>query len=361
MSSGEVTQVTVLVVTLVLAVGLYPAVRVARRRRLPKPVPVTGAAEPSRPRAGVVVNYSKIERDDQRPGRVTARMTELGWAPPLWLPTTADDPGSSQAKAALAAGCDVVLSFGGDGTARLVAEQLLNTGVPLGLLPAGTGNLLARNLRVPPSDLDQALRIALGHRQRTVDVGRAEIDVSGEDESPQRQTFLVMAGLGFDAEVMASVNPQLKQRVGWWAYVVTAMRVLNGRRTRVRVALDGEPPIAVRVRSIIVGNCGELTVGVRLLPEAQVDDGWLDVVAVGPRGIVGWAAVVGTVLSRRRRDGTTGRATTVRHFRCRKIEIRAERPLYVQLDGDPAGSARVLRAWVEPAALQVKSPPGQGP
>jgi diacylglycerol kinase family enzyme len=363
MLDGATAQITVLAVTLVLAVGLYPAVRVARRRRAPARRAHGEAAargETSRPRAGIVVNHSKVDTDDQRLAQVAKAMADLGWDPPLWYATTIEDPGPGQTKAALAAGCDAVLAFGGDGTARMVADQLLHTGVPLGLLPAGTGNLLARNLRISTASLDQALVAAVSGEGRTVDVGRAEVDVSGEDEALTRQTFLVMAGLGFDAEVMATVNPQLKQRVGWWAYVLSGVRVLRGRRTKVRLALDGEPPVSVRVRSVVVGNCGELTGGIRLLPEAQMDDGWLDVVVVSPRGMVGWAGVVGTVLTHRSQARGVRRSTTVQHFRCRRVEVRAERPLFVQLDGDPAGSARVLRAWVDPRALVVNAPPRAG-
>jgi diacylglycerol kinase family enzyme len=101
---------------------------------------------------------------------------------------------------------------------------------------------------------------------------------------------------------------------------------------------------------VIVGNCGELTGGVRLMPDAQVDDGWLDVVVVAPRGVAGWAAVTGTVLMRSRLGHPV-----VEHFRCRRIEVRAEQPLHVQLDGDPVGEARVLGTRVDPSALVIRT------
>jgi predicted polyphosphate/ATP-dependent NAD kinase len=183
MPDGAAVQVTVLTVTLLLAVGLYPAVRVARRRRNPARrqahEEAAGRTSSSRPRAAIVVNHSKVDTDDERLAQVARTMAELGWDPPVWYATSVEDPGAGQTKAALAAGCDAVLAFGGDGTARMVADQLLHTGVPLGLLPAGTGNLLARNLRISPASLDQALLVAVSGQPRTVDVGRAEVDVSG--------------------------------------------------------------------------------------------------------------------------------------------------------------------------------------
>jgi diacylglycerol kinase family enzyme len=217
----------------------------------------------------------------------------------------------------------------------------------------GTGNLLARNLGIPLTNLDQAVDIALSGRERRIDLGIVEIDVSGEDETPLREVFMVMAGLGFDAEVMAAVEPELKQKVGWLAYVLAGARRLRGRTTGVVMRLDDAEPVKRRVRSVIVGNCGELTGGVRLMPLAEVDDGWLDVVVVAPRRMFQWGAVVLSVLSR---AGTPGRNPIIQHFRCRSLEIRAEKPLPVQLDGDPAGEARVLRARLNHLGLNIRTP-----
>jgi diacylglycerol kinase family enzyme len=352
MSPGDAVQAVVLTAALAVAAVLLLLVRRASRRagqRLTPEPPEQPAEDTPGYRIAVVANPTKILDVDAETAWVTRRCEDLGWGAPLWLETTAEDPGHGQAAAAIAAGAREVVAYGGDGTVRAVATELAGTSVSLGILPAGTGNLLARNLSIPVTDLDAALELALGERERRVDVARAEIDVSGEDHEPRRDTFLVMAGLGFDAEVMASVEPELKERVGWWAYVVTGTRKLTGPRTRVTLRMDDGAPLHRRVRSVLVGNCGELTGGLRLMPEALVDDGWLDVAVVAPRGVVGWGAVIATVLTRSRRGHPV-----VQHFRCRSIEIQAEQPLHVQLDGDPAGTARVLRAKVDPLALRVR-------
>jgi diacylglycerol kinase (ATP) len=354
-SPAGAVQLGVLVVVLAVAVGLLVVARSARGRRTPvtaEPAPDLPVATEHRPFAAVVANPTKVDDADVRLDWVRQASEDLGWAPPLWLETTREDIGAGQARAAVEAGAAVVLAYGGDGTVRAVASALTGTGVPLGLLPAGTGNLLARNLGIGVTDLAEALRTGLSWSERKVDVGVVEFDLSGEDHTPRRETFLVMAGLGFDAEVMASVEPRLKERVGWLAYVVAGLRLMHGRRTKVTLRIDDRPPVTRRMRSVIVGNCGELTGGVRLLPDAQVDDGWLDVVVVSAGGVVGWAAVIGAVLTRSRRGHPV-----VEHFRCREIEIRAEAPNQVQLDGDPAGEARVLRARLEPLALSVRVPP----
>src|SRR3954451_21075691 len=322
-----------------------------RRRRPVSLAPAPAGSDGSEPPWAVVVaNPTKIADIEGEISWLEERSAELGWARPVWLETTLDDPGLGQGRVALRSGAHAVLAYGGDGTVRAVATALIGTTVPLGLLPAGTGNLLARNLAVPFADLDAALSVALNGIDRAIDVGRVHVDVSGEDQEPRAETFLVMAGLGFDAEVMASVEHRLKERVGWWAYVVAGTRKLRGRQTKVLLSLDGEEPVRRRLRSVIVGNCGELTGGVRLMPEARIDDGWLDVVVVAPRGVAGWLAVTGAVLTRSRWGHPM-----VEHFRCRRITVTAEKPLHVQLDGDPAGQARVLRAEVEPGALVVRT------
>lgn len=346
------TQVVVLAIVVALAaITLYGVRRSARAaERKPPAEPPRAPAAPL-PRPAVIANPTKFMDESAEVSWIERRCAALGWGRPMWLETRAEDPGHGQARLALAEGAATVLAYGGDGTVRAVAAELAGTEVPLGILPAGTGNLFARNVSVPLTDLNDALDVALGGQVRSLDVGRVEVDVSGEDAEPLRDTFLVMAGIGFDAEVMATVPAQLKERVGWWAYVVAGARRLNGQRTKVTLRLDDGVPLHRRARSVIVGNCGELTGGVQLMPAAQVDDGWLDVAVVAPRGVVGWGAVVATVLSRSRRGHPV-----VELFRCRRVEIRAEKPLHVQLDGDPTGKARVLRAQVEPLSLRVRVP-----
>ena len=340
MPSGLGAQLLVLLVVLIVAVIALSASLRARRRRHVAVAAVPAVPEPpgeERPLPAVVANPTKISHLDGELAWLAQRTAELGWRRPLWLETQVDEPGTLAAREAVAAGLE-----GHDAS--------------LGILPMGTGNLLARNLGIPLANLNLAVEIALAGRERRIDLGIVEIDVSGEDETPLRDVFLVMAGLGFDAEVMAAVQPELKQKVGWLAYVVAGARRLRGRTTGVVMRLDDEEPVRRRVRSVIVGNCGELTGGVRLMPEAEVDDGWLDVVVVAPRRVVQWGAVVVSVLSRvRPRAMGRGRYPVVQHFRCRSLEIRAEKPLAVQLDGDPVCEARVLRARVEHLGLAVRT------
>jgi diacylglycerol kinase family enzyme len=348
--SADLVRDLTLGAVLVVAVLLLILIVAARRRRDPVGRATAVGRDGGPPRAAVVVHGVKVDDSDARRQQIETAIGALGWADPIWLETTAQDPGRGQARSALAQRADSVLAFGGDGTARLVAEVLAGTAVPMGLLPAGTGNLLARNLGIPPNRLESSLQIALTGRTRTIDVGRAQISRTLDGaEVPSQETFLVMAGLGFDAEVMAGAGSALKERFGWGAYVVAAMSRLQGRRTPVTIRVDDDPPQTRKVRSVVVGNCGTLQGGIQLMPGALLDDGWLDVVIVAPRSMMGWLSVTGAVITRRRHP-------TVEHLRCRSIEIRAERPLAAQLDGDPVGEAQVLHVSVDPLALTIRVP-----
>jgi YegS/Rv2252/BmrU family lipid kinase len=292
----------------------------------------------------VVVNPIHVGDLAQLRTQITRVCAELGWAPPLWLETTVEDPGGGQARIALAAGADVVLACGGDGTVRHVAHVLAGSGTPLGLLPTGTANLLARNLAIVLNDPAKATRIALSGKNRAVDVGRVFIDDRAEE-----QVFMVMAGVGFDAAIMAGAPHELKTRLGSLAYFVSGMRALRAPRASITLAVDGRIGPPRRVRTVVIGNCGKLLAGLVLMPTAKVDDGLLDVVSIGPKGILGWLAVTARVLARRRRGHRI-----VQHWQGRTIILSTDTPQQAQLDGDLMGEVRGLRLRVDPGALLVR-------
>ena len=300
-------------------------------------------------RAAVIINPTKFSDVDDVRQQVSQASRGHGWAPPLFLETTAEDSGGGQAREALEAGVDLVCALGGDGTVREVAAHLVATGVPMALLPAGTGNLLARNLHLPVNDLDDALAVALTGRDHAIDVGRVTFDLSGEDERPPERVFLVMAGVGFDAAMMAGAPEALKARVGWLAYVVSGARNLLGEEARARIVTDDRDEYRRRVRTVLVANCGTLTGGIQLLPDAEVDDGWLDSVSLSPKGIVSWASMAARLLTGRRHP-------RVERARCRTITVGLDRPTPAQLDGDVVGTVRAMRARIEPRALVVRLP-----
>ncbi|MCC2307749.1 diacylglycerol/lipid kinase family protein [Cellulomonas chengniuliangii] len=329
-------------------------------------------AEPAEPRlVAFIANPSKPDVAAAR-GEILRATAEIGLTTPLWLETTVEDPGVGQAREAVRRGADVVVVVGGDGTVRAVAEALTGTKVAMGIVPVGTGNLLARNLDLPLGDPAAALRIALEGSDRTIDVGWLRVlrDGSVEDDvtspaeriAPGAQAsrdhiFLVIAGVGFDAAMIADTDDNLKARVGWIAYFVSGIRHLHGRRLRVTVRLDGAPPETLRLRSLLVGNCGRLPGGLTLLPDALIDDGWLDVAAIDTRGgVAGWAQLFGEVVLQGVgvRTELPAKIGRIDHTRARTIHARFSSTEPVQVDGDIVGRACDVEARVEEGALVVR-------
>jgi len=315
-------------------------------------------------RLAVVINPSKEGAADVR--AVVERVCADAALPdPLFYETTVDDPGTGQARRALSDGADVVVAAGGDGTVRAVAEALAGSGRPMGLIPVGTGNLLARNLDLPLTSVTDAVAIVLGGTDRAIDVGRARVSEFAPDAEPlvegdphQAHLFLVIAGLGFDAAMVADADDQLKAKVGWVAYFLAGARHLHGRRMRATIRLDGGEPVEARLRSIMVGNCGKLPGGITLLPDAVIDDGELDVAAIDTRGgLAGWAQLFGEVVAQGLgvRNDLPGKIGRIDHTRARRATIRVDDGEQAQVDGDPLGNAVELETWVEPGALVVRT------
>jgi diacylglycerol kinase family enzyme len=298
-------------------------------------------AQPVEPVASaVVVNPLRPgDLDDYRQSIVAALAAD-GWPEPLWLETTAEDPGTGQARAAVEAGARVVFISGGDGTVMACLRAVVGADVALAVLPSGTGNLLAANLELP-SDLAAALATATRGGRRRLDVG-----VVGD------RYFAVMAGMGFDAKMLDTTSDRAKARIGWPAYVLGALRHLRDRPMRVRISLDGGPPLHRRARTVLIGNVGKLQGGVPLLPAAQPDDGRLDIAVLTPRTLRHWASLAWAVLRGRER------VPRMEVFTAEQVEVRSDRVQPRELDGDVIEPDRALHATVRPGAFWLCVPPG---
>ncbi|WP_331461227.1 diacylglycerol/lipid kinase family protein [Micromonospora tarapacensis] len=289
-------------------------------------------------RSAVVVNPVKVTDPDAFRRTVGDALAAAGWPEPLWFETTADDPGRGQTERALAAGVDVVFACGGDGTVMACVSALVGTEAALAVLPQGTGNLLAANLGLS-DDLAGGLAVALERGRRLLDVGEAD-----------GQHFAVMAGMGFDAQMLAATNETTKRRIGWPAYVVGAARHLRDRPMKVCIRLDDQPPLCRRARSVLVANVGRLQGGVTLLTEAEPDDGYLDVAVLTPRTLRHWLSLGWAVL--RRRD----RVPRMEVYRARRVEINSNRAQPRELDGDLIEPGRTLRVQIRRRALWLCVP-----
>ena len=341
--------------------GAHRARRWGRRPHRNEFRPEGTVTEAPRRRVAIIVNPTKFDDLDSVKEHVTRHVVDHGWAEPVFIETTARDTGRGQAEQALRDGVDLVCPLGGDGTVRAVAEALVGSDTPLGLLPGGTGNLLARNLELPLGNASAALGVALDGVDRTIDVGRLTVERWAEagtpQEAPAEHVFLVIGGVGVDAAMVADADEQLKARVGWIAYFVAAVRHLHGRRLRVRVKVDDREWTEVRGRSLLVGNVGRLPGGITLLPDARIDDGWLDLAALDARGgVAGWVQLAGEVLLQRIgvRNELPAKIGRIDHVRARQVKVQIVGGEQVQVDGESVGRAKQLSARVDPAALVVR-------
>ncbi|WP_245859209.1 diacylglycerol/lipid kinase family protein [Luteimicrobium subarcticum] len=305
---------------------------VSRRRDLHVDAPPASVA--------VVLNPNRLSDPDALRSRIAERLSDAGWPEPVWLETTADDPGTGQARQAAEDGTEVVLVCGGDGTVRAAVEGLVGTGTALGILPGGTGNLLAGNLDIP-TDLDDALDVALSGDRCRIDVG----EVDG-------MSFVVMAGIGLDAAIMDDAPTRLKNAAGPVAYVVSALKHLFDDGLHVEVVVDDGEPLRRHARTVVVGNVGRLQGSLDLLPDAEPDSGVLEVAVLAPRTLWHWLRLLVGVALRRR------------HVREREVlrgshvVVRAHRPERRQVDGDVIESSATLDVTVRPGALTVCVPCG---
>ena len=280
-----------------------------------------------------------------------------------WMPTSEDDAGQGPARAALDAGAQLVIVAGGDGTVRAVAEVMAGSDVPLALLPSGTGNLLARNMKLTLNDVADSLHTAFTGDDHAIDVAR--IDIRRQDDSVDNHAFLVMAGAGLDAQIMANTDDELKKKAGWLAYAQALVVVLRDKNMlRLSYQLDRHRTRSERARALIVGNCGSLPANIMLLPEAAVDDGLLDIIVLKPESLRGWLAVIVKIFWE---NGVIKRTPLGKHLKeldTRSVDmrqgtelvVRLSRPEILQLDGDPFGETIGCRVAVEPGTLLVKIP-----
>ncbi len=303
---------------------------------------------------GVIWNPSKPNGDKLKAAVDEVFGAVASESPVQWWETTVEDPGRGMAAEAVAAGCEVVIAAGGDGTVRAVAEGLAGSGVALGIVPQGTGNLLARNLDVPLNDIPAALRRVLEGESRAIDMGWVERD--GEEHA-----FVVMVGFGIDAQMLVETDEDLKNRAGWIAYVEAMGRALAGTEmTDITLTLDEEEPQELRGHTMLIGNCGMLQGGIRLLPDALIDDGQLDMLLVSADGPLQWLDTVRSFIWEngiRRAFGAVDQAVSTdstTHIAAERISVRLASPQIFEIDGEEVGEVTEFSVRVQAGALTVR-------
>jgi YegS/Rv2252/BmrU family lipid kinase len=259
--------------------------------------------------------------------------------------TTRPEEAGELARQGVRDGCDIVAVYGGDGTTMRAVQGLVGSSAALGLIPGGTGNLLAGNLRIPRNPEKAAVVLATG-KARAIDLGRVE-------REDGLHYFAVNCGAGFDAELMAATTETAKRRWGIGAYVAQVWQRLGDvSSVPHRIVVDGQAR-ETQAATVLVANCGELVPPfVRLRAGILPDDGWLDVVVLRATGLADGMGVVWRLVS-----GTADSQGRIAYARGRSVSVETDPPRPVQLDGEPAGTTPV-RAEVVPGAIRVMVPAG---
>jgi len=254
-----------------------------------------------------------------------------------------------RAARAVKAEVDVVVAVGGDGAVLQVVQVLADTPVALGIIPKGTGNLLAGNLGIPHR-LDRAVDVLLSGGRRRIDLGRLTV-------GDKRKVFSVACGIGFDAEVMKATETTQKDRWGKLAYVASAIK--QSRRVRDvthQITIDGVES-TMEATQIFIANFGRMGLAMKPRLHIEPDDGLLDVIVLEATGrlpglLAGWEAL---------RQGEEGESTKGHAFRAtaREVLVDTEPSRLVEIDGSVVGTTPI-KVSVRPSALTVIIPTKTG-
>lgn len=328
--------------------------------------------------ACVVLNPSKPAVTPAVRAHLARALSAAGYASPVWMETTPTETGATQARLALASGASLVVAVGGDGTVRSVAAGLAGAQADMAIVPLGTANLAARNLGVPVGRPAEAIELAAHGAALATDLAWVSTEPGEDSPAPPggwaRPTLgaehacMIVAGLGFDAGLVASTRPELKARIKWGAYALAAFQNLSSPRMELVLGLeaDDDPHRVERLRArcLLIANGGRLPAGITLLPGARMDDGVLDVAAIDTvAGVVGWSSLARQVLAPR-----TSVPRTVQDDRLlrptgrvlrrlgRTVTVRLAEPALVQVDGDLLAPTRGVRVRLQPGALRIRRP-----
>jgi diacylglycerol kinase (ATP) len=293
-------------------------------------------------RALLITNPAAARTRPHAVHAILATFKGAGWVADLGETARSGDARRLAAEG-VASGADVVAVFGGDGTTMQAASSLVGTDVHLGLIPGGTGNLLAGNLRIPTAPV-RATRALIAGRPRPFDLGRVE-RIDGT------HYFAVACGAGYDARVMAGTPAAMKRRWKIGAYLATTFRLLGELRTaHHRISVDGVE-FEAEAAMVLVANCGEVIPPyIRLRSGIRPDDGLLDIIVIRASNFRESVRAVWHLL--RETPGGEGPAAYVAYARGHEVHVVSEPAEPVQLDGE-AGGTTPFGAVVVPGAIRI--------
>jgi YegS/Rv2252/BmrU family lipid kinase len=271
--------------------------------------------------------------------------------------TKAAGDATEQARRAAEGGADVVAAYGGDGTVAEVASGLIDTGVPLAILPGGTANAMSSELNIPQT-LRPAVELICAPDAivRKIDMGT--LYASSPQQGDHWRNFILRVGVGFEAAMVEKADRELKDRFGNFAYLWAAVQnLIQPQVSRYELVLDGEE-IETEGITCIIANSGNLAQrNLSLIPGIDISDGLLDVIVIQPAGLRMFTDVVGSItglLNVEAGDDSNGKRA-VQWWQAKEVHLLSTPAQTVQLDGEVLGTPSVS-AHVIPQAIRVLTP-----
>lgn len=272
-------------------------------------------------------------------GELRRLLRDEGVDQPLWWEVAKSKQAPDCAREALAAGADLIYVWGGDGTVQRCVDAVADQDATIAILPAGTANLLARNLGVP-IDLEQAVQVGLHGDRFALDTGT----VNGEH-------FAVMAGAGLDALMIDAADAGLKDRIGRAAYLWTGAKNLSASPVKAVVKVEGRELYKGTITCLLAGNVSKVLGGVEAFDGSRPDDGLLEFGVVTAKSRGQWIRTLGRVVA-----GKAERSPFVTTMRGTKLTATFDHPTPYELDGGARGTTRKLKVKVWPASVVVCVP-----
>ena len=247
--------------------------------------------------------------------------------------------GAVLAREAIAGGAALVVAWGGDGTVNEVGSELAFRDVPFGVIPSGSGNGLARELKIP-CKVEQAFAVALGTSERVIDAGEIE-----------GRLFFNVAGVGLDAQIAHEFAATGLARRGFARYLEIAMqRLFSFQAKQYRIVADGAPT-DTRALIVAIANGRQYGNGAVIAPDARIDDGRLDAIVIGERSALRAIAQMPMLFA-----GRIARVPGITMIPAHELEISSAAPMIYHVDGEPCTGGTSLRARIRPKALRVRVP-----
>ncbi len=284
----------------------------------------------------IINPVSGVGDGQKRKDKILEIAKELGWHGKAYE-TSRKINGGTIAKKALANGTRHIIACGGDGTIMEILQAVSKQKAVIGVVPLGTGNLFAKNLKIP-TDYKKAIPVALLGKPQKIDIGRAN-----------GIFFSIIAGIGLDAELMQNTDRKVKNKLGFFAYIIGGFKSLGSPSGYYKVSIDKKPPKTYKAKSVMIANMGRIESGIEAVPGARADNGILRIGIMQASGILHWIDLAINILR-----GNINKSPHYKLLSGKEISVVSLRGKKAfQCDGDLFDPVEKLKVEIFPKSLTI--------